>query len=129
MSTGEARSPEESAEEPRKKAKKKRRAPAEDAGAAVPAPVDRGRPSFAAKFPEHEGLARLVRLFEDGDYAAVHAGADELRSGGAPSDVVRAAEELVRRTKPDPASGLLLLLAAILLGALAVWYVTHKHVG
>jgi hypothetical protein len=128
MSASDARSRGASTEEPRKK-KKKRRAPPADPGAAVPPPVDHGKPAFAAKFPEHDGLARLVQLFEDGDYAAVHAGAEKLRRDDAPRDVVRAAEDLVRRTRPDPGSGLLLLLAAILLGALAVWYVTHKHVG
>ncbi len=80
-------------------------------------------PAFARDFPEDPRLDALVRAFADGDYARVRQGVPEV-VGTAESEVVkRAAEELLRRTKPDRLMVLLLVLTGALLVALSAYWV------
>lgn len=134
----EARRPEREARPKTKPKRRKRERPekgaeaepqADDtADAEAPPPPDEGRPAFAAGYPAHPELERLVRLFEDGNYADVNDGVLALERAGAPDDVLAAARDLSRRTRPEPASLALLVLAMLLLAVLAGYYVSHKHV-
>ncbi len=91
-----------------------------------PAP-QRDVPTFAAQFPADVELDALVDAFARGDYAAVRDGAPRLAERTADDDVRAAATLLRRRIDPDPLGKTLILVAAVLLGFLAWWYLAHAH--
>jgi hypothetical protein len=99
---------------------------AEEAAPPKGAPAAAG-PAFASAFPRDPRLQRLVALFEQGNYAAVHADGRALIQSSKDEAVRAAANELITRTKPDPLALYLLAIAAALLAILAGWYWTHPH--
>ena len=89
-----------------------------------------GFPAFAKEFPNDAELARLVRAYADGDYAAVREGAPKLAAKAKDPEVKRAAELLRDRIEPDSSARLLFGLTAALLVFLFVFWVYHdgpKH--
>ena len=92
-------------------------------------PYDPLQPAFAAAFPPDDELARLVALFEAGDYMAAREGAQRLARATDSDEVRRAAREIERRTEADPLSKVLLGLGAALLVFLSYWYWSHPHAG
>lgn len=113
-------------------------------------------PSFARHFPEHPEIERLVKAFEDGNYALVRKGAQQLieamaapekkRKAAASSDegaaslpkvpepdaeqrrqIKKAAEELLTRLEPPKLSVFMLLGSVLLLVFLSIWYWTHPQ--
>jgi hypothetical protein len=98
-----------------------------DEGAEAEAASERSaRPAFAREFPAHAELDALVAAFEAGDFRTVRSGAKRLASGEATEAVKRAAGELLDRTKPDPLATYLLVLTAVLLVALTVFWTLHR---
>ncbi len=83
------------------------------------------RPYFARLYPDNSELAALVDAFQRGDYAAVRRGAPALAERAGDPDVKRAAEDLVRRTRPDSVSAALVLIGAGLLLFLVYTYWGH----
>lgn len=112
---------------PRPKRRKKRRAAAAAEASAAVRELPSGWPAFARGYPAEPALDRLVEAFERGNYAAVRAGAPRLVREAEAEEVRRAAEDLLRRTRPDPLAVTLLLAAAGLLVFLAAWYWSHNH--
>lgn len=86
---------------------------------------DWGTPAFAKDFPRDPALDALVVAFARGDYRTVRDEAPRLAATTTDAEVKRAAELLRERIEPDPTSRLLFVLAAVLLGFLALWWVTH----
>jgi len=87
-------------------------------------------PAFARSFPAEVRLDVLVQAFEEGNYRKVRRDAPELARSSEDPAVKAAAEELVRRTKPDPLMVWLLVLTAILLATLSAYWVSqapHVH--
>ncbi len=85
-----------------------------------------GRPAFAREFPAHPELDGLVAAFEAGDFRTVRSGASKLASSDADESVRSAARVLLDRTKPDPLATYLLVLTALLLVALTVFWIRHN---
>jgi hypothetical protein len=129
---------------PTRRAKRKRRAAAIDAGRLKAARADADDeeatkaedrdappradvPAFALSFPRDAALDELVVAFEQGDYARVRREAPALARRTARPEVRRAARELRKRLDPDPIAIYLLVAASLLLAFLAVWYWTHPH--
>jgi len=83
------------------------------------------RPSFAKDFPRTPEVDTLVDDFARGDYARVRAQAPRLERGAEDLEVKRAARTLVQRTNPDPLALILLGLAALLLVALAGFWIAN----
>ncbi|HSY24607.1 MAG TPA: hypothetical protein VK841_20920 [Polyangiaceae bacterium] len=83
------------------------------------------RPSFAKDFPRTPEVDTLVDDFARGDYARVRAQAPRLAQSADDPEVQRAARTLVQRTNPDPLALLLLGLAALLLVALAGFWIAN----
>jgi hypothetical protein len=111
---------------------KRRRAPvpadeSTEPDGAPEARASEDRPAFAARFPADPELDRLVALFEAGNYAAVREGAPRLARSTDRDDVRRAARLLRDRLDPDPLARMLIVVAALLLAFLALWYWTHSH--
>ena len=118
------------ASKPKKKKKKKK--PTADASArqAEPARTAEGveRPQFLLGFPEDPELKKLSAAFESGDYATVRAGVPALIEKSKKRAVREAAEELLRRTQPDPLMKYLLLASVVLLVFLTMHsYFRHGH--
>src|SRR5262245_41410709 len=89
---------------PAKKKRKKKR-PLEGPAALPlhePPPRLEDVPAFASEFPDDPELAKLVALFELGNYFAVREGVRKLVRATGSDDVRRAARELERRTEADP---------------------------
>lgn len=84
-------------------------------------------PAFAKDFPRDPRLARIVALFEQGNYAQVRKDAAALLSATEDADIRRATKEVLTRLQPDPLALYLLVAAAALLVVLAGWYWTHPH--
>lgn len=82
-------------------------------------------PAFAKDFPPDPALDALVDLFEQGNYAAAREKAEALKKSTESASVRSAADEILRRMKPDPLALYLVALSAALLAALAGWYWTH----
>lgn len=84
------------------------------------------RPHFAESWPRDARLDALVEKFEEGDYAAVAAGAVELRHHE-DARVRAAARRLVSRTRPDPM--MKWIFAAMLLAILSVagYWIVRTH--
>ena len=86
----------------------------------------RERPSFLLHFPRDPRLEALMEAFEQGDYARVRRDSQALLADAPSDEVRRAAEELRRRTNPDPVAVYLLMLGVALLSALVLWtYLRH----
>jgi hypothetical protein len=83
------------------------------------------RPSFAKDFPRTPEVDTLVDDFARGDYARVRAQAPRLEQSAEDPEVRRAARTLAQRTNPDPLALLLLGLAALLLVALAGFWIAN----
>jgi hypothetical protein len=83
------------------------------------------RPRFAKGFPSNRELDALLRAFAVGDYAHVRKEGRRLAAAAEDEEVKRAAEELVRRTNPDPLALGLLALTLLLLVVLSGYYWTH----
>ncbi|HMR08434.1 MAG TPA: hypothetical protein PKA88_21790 [Polyangiaceae bacterium] len=120
------------ASKPKKKKKKKKKKQPADASArqAEPARTADGveRPQFLLGFPEDPELKKLSAAFESGDYATVRAGVPALIEKSKKRAVREAAEELLRRTQPDPLMKYLLLASVVLLVFLTMHsYFRHGH--
>jgi hypothetical protein len=87
------------------------------------APAD-GRPAFAAAYPRHPDVDRLLQAFEAGNFAYVRAEAPRVmeRSDGA---VREAARDLRRRIDADPTSVFLWGLGVALLVFLYGYYLAR----
>lgn len=86
----------------------------------------RERPIFVTRYPKDPRLDVLVAAFERGDFRSVESGARALlaspKDEEAPSLEVRnAAEDLLRRTRPDPLISLFLIMAVGLFVFFAFW--------
>jgi hypothetical protein len=69
----------------------------------------------------------LLGAFDAGDYALVNRDAPALAARATDELVRRAAEQLLERTRPDPLSSVLILVASGLLAFFAYWFYTHGH--
>jgi hypothetical protein len=87
----------------------------------------RPRPRFAEAWPQDATLDTLLVAFDDGDYARVRRDGEALAKDATDELVRQAAEELVRRTKPDPLSSLLVIVATALLAFFSFWYLGGHH--
>jgi hypothetical protein len=106
------------ASKPKKKKKKKPAAQKSEGNASLePTRSANGveRPQFLLGFPEDPELQKLSAAFESGDYATVRAGVPTLIEKSKKRAVREAAEELLRRTQPDPLIKYLLLASVVLL--------------
>ena len=83
------------------------------------------RPSFAVDFPRSRELDALLDAFARGDYRRVRFEGALLERSTADESIKRAARILVERTQPDPLAVALLALAALLLIALAGWWIAY----
>lgn len=83
------------------------------------------RPSFAKDFPRTPEVDALVDDFMRGDYARVRAQAPRIAQAAEDPAVKRAARILVQRTNPDPLALVLLGLSALLLVALAGFWIAN----
>lgn len=79
------------------------------------------RPRFLLQYPRHAALDPLVTAFEVGDFRSVRRGAESLRNADVPAPVQQAAQELLRRTRPDPLVVALLGVCFFLLSAVVGW--------
>jgi hypothetical protein len=83
------------------------------------------RPSFARLFPDDARIDALLHAFARGDYAAVQRDGRSLAREADDEAVRKAAQVIVDRTRPDPLTRTLLVLAALLLAALSAWWIVH----
>jgi hypothetical protein len=116
----------------RKKKKKKSAATPEDgASYRVPGLVGWTRPehwpAFTAGWPRDEALEQLVEAFVRGDHRVIREEAPRLAQRTEDDEVRRCALELRSRIDPDPMGKVLILIAGLLLGFLAYWYLVHRH--
>jgi hypothetical protein len=86
----------------------------------------RERPAFAAGWPDDPALATALDAFSRGDFASARRTARELARHDDQA-VRRAALELVARTSPDPLTGLLLVIAGVLLAVLFGYWLAHDE--
>jgi hypothetical protein len=110
---------------PKRKRRKKAAPPGATSGAERPAldASGRSRPAFLLRFPEDPELEEVIRAFEAGNYARVTELGTRLAETTKDVELRAAAEELVRRTEPDPLVRLMLgLVAALLLAVVAYAY-------
>lgn len=98
-----------------------------DEPAAQPSAPSFERPAFAKDWPRDAELDRLLAAFDVGDYALVKRDAPALAERSSDELVRRAAEQLLARTRPDPLSSLLILVATGLLAFFAYWFYSHGH--
>ncbi len=92
-----------------------------------PARAGKGRPTFAAGFPEDPALDALVAAFVAGDYARVRAEAPKLAASSEDPAVQKAARTLRDRIEPDRLALGLLALTGALLVALSAWWIINGH--
>jgi hypothetical protein len=83
------------------------------------------RPAFTKAFPRTPDLDEVVGAFARGDYARVRAQAIRLERATSDASVREAARMLFDRTRPDPLAVALLIIAALLLVTMAVWWMAH----
>jgi hypothetical protein len=86
---------------------------------------DWGFPEFARDFPRDPELDRIVAAFAAGNFRAVRDGVPKLAAGTSDEAVRTAALTLLDRTRPDPASRVVLLATAALLAVLSAWWIGH----
>ncbi len=86
---------------------------------------DPRRPSFAEEFPQTPDLDAVVDAFARGDYASTRAWAIRLEQSSPDEPVRKAAQLLFDRTRPDPFTVGLLIIAGLLLVTMATWWVVH----
>ena len=113
---------------PRRVRKKKRRArKGQGADASPPEEQDTRSdvPAFAARFPRHPDLDRLLQAFEAGNFAYVRREAPRLAKRTDDAKVRAAAQELRRRIDPEPTSMFLWALGVALLLFLYGYYVAR----
>jgi hypothetical protein len=84
------------------------------------------RPGFAEEWPRDVKLDALVAKFEEGDYAAVNAGAKALRDHK-DRKVRAAAEELASRTRPDPVMKWLFFGMLLVILSVGGYWINHTH--
>jgi hypothetical protein len=118
--SAEAKPEDGGGEAPRPRGKRKKKKAKE------PAPIREGVPAFAQRFPRDPELDALIEAFERGNYARVRAEAPALAARTKSGAVRRAADELARRTRPDPLAVMMLLAACLLLAFFSLWYFTHR---
>jgi hypothetical protein len=80
------------------------------------------RPAFARGFPREPALDALVLAFMRGDFGRVRRDAPGVVAGAASSEVKKAAEEVLERTKPDPLAKVFFGLTAFLLVFLSAYW-------
>lgn len=83
------------------------------------------RPAFTKAFPRTPDLDDVVGAFARGDYARVRSQAIRLEQSTSDADVRKAARMLFDRTRPDPIGVALLIIAALLLGTMALWWMAY----
>lgn len=79
-------------------------------------------PAFARDFPADPALDALVLAFSKGDYTAVARGAAKLERSAESEALRRAARMLRDRTRPAPAAAVLIVVSALLLALLSLWW-------
>jgi hypothetical protein len=83
------------------------------------------RPAFTRDFPRTAELDALVAAFAAGNYARVRSEAPLLASSS--DEAVKSALRiLVERTEPDPLASALLVVTALLLGVLALFWISRS---
>jgi hypothetical protein len=87
--------------------------------------VGEERPAFLLQFPDDPELERLIRAYEEGNFAKVRAEAPELARRSTDEAVRRAARELRQRIDPDPLLVVLLVFALSLFAFLVGWIYTQ----
>ncbi|MFO7181125.1 MAG: hypothetical protein DIU78_020665 [Pseudomonadota bacterium] len=107
--------------------KRRRRKKAEESAAAPvferPAITEHGweRPRFLRRFPNDPELEPLIRAYELGRYAELRKAAPRVMESSASPEVRRAAEELLRRTEPDPLVKFFLAMTLVLVIAIVIY--------
>ena len=86
---------------------------------------DWGFPAFARVFPRDPELDRIVAAFAAGNFRSVRDAAPKLAASTSEEAVRTAALTLLERTRPDPASRVVLLATAALLLVLTAWWIAH----
>jgi hypothetical protein len=114
----------EAADEPEDEASKAE-ASKPDTSKAEAKPED-DRPFFARAYPRSPELEPLIVAFDRGNYALVRTDARALADKTSDARVKAAAEDLLRRTRPDSLSTALVLLALGLLVYIAITYLGHS---
>jgi hypothetical protein len=84
-----------------------------------------GRSPFAADFPRDPALDALLSAFEAGNFARVREEAPRLVASASDPSIVRAAREILARTRPDPLARWVLVITGALLVALTAWWIAH----
>ncbi len=84
------------------------------------------RPFFARAYPRSPELEPLIVAFDRGNYALVRTDARALADKTSDVAVKAAAEDLLRRTRPDSLSSALVLIALGLLVYIAITYLGHS---
>ena len=92
---------------------------------ARPGTTSDGRPAFAADFPRDPALDALLAAFDAGNFARVREEAPRLVASASDPSIVRAARELLARTRPDPLARGVLVITGVLLVALSAWWIAH----
>jgi hypothetical protein len=85
-----------------------------------------GHRPFARQYPRTPEIDRLLRAFENGDYAKVRLDAPRVAANATDPREASAARELQRRTLPDPTALYLMALTLALLVFLSAWFFLHK---
>ncbi len=87
-----------------------------------------GQPAFAADYPRHPELKRLLKAFADGNYAFVRVRARKLADEEQDEAVRQAAADLARRIRPDNTAIMLWALGGgLLLFLMAFYLLQHTH--
>jgi hypothetical protein len=83
------------------------------------------RPPFAKDYPPE--LDELLEAFERGNYASVREGTGKLSRESKDEKVKAAAADLRSRTEADPMQKILLVIVALLLVGLGVYWWAHQQ--
>lgn len=100
--------------------------PEGEASKAEASKAEDDRPFFARAYPRSPELEPLIVAFDRGNYALVRTDARALADKTSDVAVKAAAEDLLRRTRPDSLSSALVLIALGLLVYLAITYLGHS---
>jgi hypothetical protein len=86
---------------------------------------DDSRPTFARAMPHDPVIEWLLAAYTAGDFARVRRDAARVIAGDGDAKVKDAARVIAQRTSADPMAVALVVITAVLLVALSVWWVLH----
>lgn len=86
---------------------------------------DSGLPRFASEYPSDPELLDLARAYERGDFRGVRTEGAKLLQKSPSPEVAAAVNDLISRTAPDRLSIAILAMTALLLTALAAYWMLH----